>query len=228
MIIRLDKFISRALLCSRKEAKDFIVNCLNKKPNDKIDSNEIIEYNGQKLIYKEHYYIVMNKPEGVVSATEDSSCKTVLNLLPTELQNINLVPAGRLDKYTTGLIILTDDGTFVHKLTTPNEHKGKTYEFVLDNPILNDELVKKFAKGVYLGDDKYSSPAELIIKSPNEGIVTIYEGIYHQVKRMFDQNKAHVVKLNRIKIGNLFLPSDLKLGDYRELTEKELEELNAT
>ena len=73
MIIRLDKFISRALLCSRKEAKDFIVNCLNKKPNDKIDSNEIIEYNGQKLIYKEHYYIVMNKPEGVVSATEDSS-----------------------------------------------------------------------------------------------------------------------------------------------------------
>lgn len=232
--IRMDKLLSVAAGVSRADAKKLLSSgavCIDgatiKSASAKADpEKQRVTLNGKDVSYSEHLYIIMNKPLGVVSATESNDCETVLDILPPPLCRKGLFPAGRLDKYTSGMIIITDDGAFSHRLLAPVSHLPKVYEFELDAPIVNEQLAEKFSHGVYLGGGEYSSPAILEIDSPQSGRVTIYEGIYHQVRRMFDQNGGHVVKLRRVQIGALPLPDDLSEGESRLLTGEELQRLS--
>lgn len=232
-LIRLDRLLSTAVGCSRADAKKLLSSgavtvdgAPAKQGSLKLDTEkQTVLVQGKPIIYREHSYIIMNKPLGVVSSTDDHDGKTVLDILPSELLRKGLFPAGRLDKYTCGMMIITDDGDFAHRILAPKKHLPKVYQFELDAPILDEQLRQKFLQGVYLGGEEYSSPAYLAIDSPTCGKVMIFEGIYHQVRRMFDQNGGKVTMLKRIKIGGLPLPSDLKEGESREMTAQELEQL---
>ncbi len=232
-LIRLDKLISTAAGLSRSDAKRQLASgsvlvdgCRIRDGSAQIDPDrQTVLLNGRKLYYREHLYLVMNKPLGVVSSTDDPDSPTVLTLVPKSLLRRGLFPAGRLDKYSTGMLILTDDGSFAHRIVSPNHHLPKVYEVELDAPILSDALVAEFAKGVYLGGGERSSPSQLEPLGPTRARVTIYEGIYHQVRRMFDQNGAHVLRLHRVQIGGLPLDPTLPEGGCRELTDRELKAL---
>jgi 16S rRNA pseudouridine516 synthase len=166
---------------------------------------------------------MLNKPKGYVSATEDKNDKTVLDLVPLEYRHRNLFPAGRLDKDTTGLMIITDDGEFAHNILSPKKHISKTYNVTIDIDMSND-MVLGFKEGVNLSDGECKS-ASLEITGKNTGIVILTEGRYHQIKRMFGCFGAKVVELERIKMGNFSLPNDLKMGEVREFSSLELEEV---
>lgn len=232
-LMRLDKLLSSAGGCSRADAKRLLSAGAVTVDGKAVKSGSIkadpdsqaVLLNGKRLTYSEHIYIIMNKPLGVVSSTDDPDSPTVLDILPNELVRKGLFPAGRLDKYTGGMMLITDDGEFAHNILAPKKHLPKVYRFTLDAPVLNDELVKKFKGGVYLGGGEYSSPAYLAIDSPTEGRVMIFEGIYHQVRRMFDQNGGRVTALKRIRIGGLSLPDDLSEGESRLLTDDEMKKL---
>lgn len=225
---RLDKIISSNTCLTRKEIKELIKKKRIKvndnlvlKPDIKIDSKkDKILIDEKELIIKKNIYLILNKPKGYVSATKDFKDKTVLELVPKEYQHRNLFPAGRLDKDTTGLMLITDDGEFSHNILSPKKHIKKTYEVTIDVEMTN-EMVEDFKKGIILNDGE-CKPANLKITGPNTGIVTLTEGRYHQIKRMFGYHNAKVIELNRIAMGNLYLPKDLKLGEIRELTEDEL------
>lgn len=228
---RIDKIISNQTTYTRKEVKDLI----KKKRitiNDKIitksdikinDKTDIIKIDNQILKIKKYIYLMLNKPKGYVSATADKLMPTVIDLLPQEYLHRNLFPAGRLDKDTTGLMLITDDGEFAHNMLSPKKHISKTYNVTIDIPMTN-EMVSGFANGVNLNDGECKS-ATLKITGPNTGIVTLTEGRYHQIKRMFGCYNAKVIELERIALGNFYLPSDLKQGDYREFTEEELKKV---
>lgn len=225
---RIDKIISSQGKYTRSEIKRLasqgkvIVNGeVVKKTDLKVDkfSSKII-INGEKLNFKEHLYLILNKPKGYVSATEDKRDKTVLDLVPNDLYRTSLFPAGRLDKDTTGLMIITDDGKLAHDILAPRKHIKKIYEVILDIPV-NEEMVERFAEGIKLNDGKCKS-AILEITGENKCNVTITEGRYHQIKRMFGCCNAKIVELNRICMGQLFLPKDLEIGKCRELTIEEL------
>lgn len=228
---RLDKIISSNTCLTRKEIKELIKRKRIKvndnlvlKSDIKIDSiKDKILIDEKKLIIKKNIYLILNKPKGYVSVTKDFKDKTVLDLVSKEYQHRNLFPAGRLDKDTTGLMLITDDGTLAHNILSPKKHIKKTYEVTIDIPMTN-EMVSGFKKGLNLNDGECKE-AKLEITGPNTGIVTLTEGRYHQIKRMFGCFKAKVITLNRIGMGNLFLPPDLKLGECRELTDKELNDI---
>ena len=228
---RLDRILSEQTLYSRKEIKKIVskglvsVNgTLVKNPEEKFDENNvIIVVDGNKLDIKEHIYLLLNKPEGYVSATRDNKDKTVLDLVPEKYKVKELFPAGRLDKDTTGLMLITDDGEFAHNILAPNKHVKKSYEVEIDIP-MTDDMANGFSKGVKLNDGECKS-AILEITGKSSGIVTISEGRYHQIKRMFGCFGAKVTKLNRISIGNLILPKDLKQGYIREATSEELDRI---
>jgi len=228
---RLDKIISNQTTYTRKEVKDLIkkkritindkiITKSDIKINDKID---IIKIDNQILNIKKYIYLMLNKPKGYVSATTDKLMPTVLDLLPQEYLHRNLFPAGRLDKDTTGLMLITDDGEFAHNMLAPKKHISKAYNVTIDIP-MTDEMVSGFFKGVNLNDGECKS-AILKITGKNTGVVTLTEGRYHQIKRMFGCYKAKVIELERIALGNFYLPSDLKQGEYREFTEKELKKV---
>ena len=225
---RLDKILSTQTNYSRKDIKELIKKkkiTINEsialKSDIKVDEEkDIITINGEKLIIKKYVYLILNKPVGYVSATNDKKDLTVLDLVPAEYKHRNLFPAGRLDKDTTGLMLITDDGTLAHNILSPKKHIKKTYEVTIDIPMTN-EMVEGFKDGVNLNDGECKE-AKLEIIGTNTGIVTLTEGRYHQIKRMFGCFKAKVIKLNRIGMGNLFLPPDLKVGESRELTSDEL------
>lgn len=226
---RIDKIISSQGKYTRSEIKKLaakgqilVDGIIIKKTDMKVDKNNAkILINGEELNIKEHLYLILNKPKGYVSATEDRKDKTVLDLVPEELYRDSLFPAGRLDKDTTGLMIITDDGELAHNILAPKKHIKKIYEVTLDIPV-TEKMIEKFANGIKLNDGECKS-AILEITGENTCKVTITEGRYHQIKRMFGCCKAKVIELNRICMGNLFLPVDLKLGECRELTAKELE-----
>lgn len=232
-LLRIDKLLCTAVGCTRTEAKKLLSSGAVtvdgktvKSGSDKADPElQAVCIDGKPISYSEHSYIIMNKPLGVVSATEDRESRTVIDILPKELLRKGLFPAGRLDKYTEGMMIITDDGAFAHNILAPKKHLPKIYEFTLDAPILSQELVNKFKKGIYLGGGEYSSPAALKIFSSTQGKVMIFEGIYHQVRRMFDQNGGKVVLLKRTQIGGFSLPNNLSSGSSRLLTSQELEKL---
>ena len=225
---RIDKVIGNQMGYSRREIKELIrrgrviVNStVITKSDSKIDSNiDVIEIDGKIINIKKYIYLILNKPKGYVSATSDKRIPTVLDLVPSEYLHRNLFPVGRLDKDTTGLMIITDDGTFAHNILSPKKHVKKTYNVTIDIPV-TDEMIIEFKNGVMLNDGMCKS-ALLEKTGKYSSLVTLTEGRYHQIKRMFGCFGAKVILLERIKIGNLSLPDNLEIGSCRELSTEEL------
>jgi 16S rRNA pseudouridine516 synthase len=220
---------------SRKEVKQLLKSgavkvddVVVKDPKQHVDTNkQSVTLNGEVIEYKEFIYLMMNKPQGVLSATEDSAQETVIDLLELEDQVYEPFPVGRLDKDTEGLLLITNDGQLSHRLLSPKKHVPKTYFAVIDREV-TDEDVKAFAEGVTLDDGYETKPGELkILKSGIQSDIelTITEGKFHQVKRMFEAVGKKVVYLKRISMGPLPLDETLELGEYRELTDDEIEML---
>ena len=230
---RLDKVISNQIGYSRKEVKDLVkqkritINGdIALKSDVKVDVLvDKIFVDGEEISFKKFVYLMLNKPKGYVSATEDKNMPTVLELVPDEYLHRDLFPAGRLDRDTTGLMLITDDGEFAHNILSPKKHVKKTYNVTIDIP-MTEEMVIGFKNGVNLIDGECKE-AELTITGEYTGVVVLTEGRYHQIKRMFGCFGAKVVELERIKMGNFTLPSDLKQGDVREFTKEELESVRS-
>ena len=228
---RLDKIVSNYTSFSRSEVKKLIKEKRIKVNNEFVFKSDIkIDVNFDKITIdnkiiqiKEKIYLILNKPKGYITATEDKSSATVLDLISEEYKARNIFPVGRLDKDTTGLLILTNDGTFAHNITSPNKNKSKVYIATLDTPI-TDKMKLEFEKGVILNDGK-CKPASLEIINEFTAKVTITEGKYHQIKRMFGCFSAKVIELKRIQIGNLKLPENLLEGEYRELSDIEIKDI---
>lgn len=228
---RLDKIISSQLNMTRSEAKTAI-----KKGLVLVDAKVIsdcaykadptaqqISFDGKELGYSKYVYIMMNKPKGVISSTQARNFPSVIDILPDEMKRKGLFPAGRLDKDTTGFMLITDDGDFAHDILAPKKHVQKTYTAVLDKPA-GDELIEEFKKGIVLDDETAFQSAVLEIADDRRICrVIINEGKYHQIKRMFAHFSLTVVELNRDKIGNLSLDPALAPGECRYIDEKELE-----
>ncbi len=220
---------------SRKEVKQLLKSgavkvddVVVKDPKQHVDTNkQSVTLNGEVIEYKEFIYLMMNKPQGVLSATEDSVGETVIDLLELEDQVYEPFPVGRLDKDTEGLLLITNDGQLAHRLLSPKKHVPKTYFAVIDREV-TEEDIKAFAEGVTLDDGYETKPGELkILKSGIRSDIelTITEGKFHQVKRMFEAVGKKVVYLKRISMGPLPLDETLELGEYRELTDEEIEML---
>lgn len=226
-LLRIDKILSSQDIASRKEIKTLIKQGRIKvdgnvvmRPEDKFDPETCeITVDDKVILYKHYIYIMMNKPKGVLSASRDNHEKTVIDLLPQELRRRDLFPAGRLDKDTEGLLIITDDGDFSHKLLAPKSHVYKLYEVTVDRR-LDSADIEAFREGISEGGDSFR-PAEMKITGEKTALVEICEGKYHQVKRMFCAIGAEVKELKRIKIGGLLLDSHLSSGKSRELTPDE-------
>lgn len=195
-----------------------------KDPGVLIDTeNDLVTWTGLSVVYKATVCLMLNKPAGVISATEDSRDKTVLDLLSFPYNGMALFPVGRLDKDTEGLLLLTNDGDLAHRLLAPKKKVPKTYRVTLDHP-LTPEGVEQLNQGIPLEEGFTTSPAQVepLVDSWDEVLLTIYEGRFHQVKRMMHYVGLEVVHLKRMNMGDLKLDSDLQPGEYRELTEQEL------
>ena len=234
-MMRLDKYLCETGFGTRSQVKDLLkkgqvmVNGeVVKKPELKInETTDQILCQGKKTSYQKNIYLMLHKPAGVVSATEDSREKTVLDLVRPEDRKNGLFPVGRLDKDTEGLLLLTDDGELAHRLLSPKKHVDKTYYAKIDGQI-TEEHVKQFREGLDIGDEKKTLPAVLtiLLSGPVSEIeVTIHEGRFHQIKRMFEAVGCKVTYLKRLSMGSLVLDETLQLGEYRPLTEAELEGL---
>ena len=235
--MRLDKFLVACAVGSRTEVKNFLksgrVTVNGKKEKSaklQIDEEtDEICFDGQKLDYEEFVYYMMNKPQGVISATEDPKHKTVLDLMDDYARAKEVFPVGRLDIDTHGLLLLTNDGKLAHALLSPKRHVDKTYLAQVDG-IMTDEDIETFAQGIPLKDFT-CQPAKLelvsIDREKDQSLVrvTIAEGKFHQVKRMVAYCGKEVVDLQRLTIGTLILDEDLKRGEWRRLSKEELEGL---
>lgn len=229
---RLDKIIASQGKYSRSEVKKLVKAGLVRLNGEAVRSSDIkcdvntdeIIVDGVALNYKKRIYIMLNKPKGVISATEDSSQKTVIDLVPPELKRSGLFPAGRLDGDTTGFVLITDDGDFAHRILSPKNHIMKTYHATLQKELTDEDIVS-FKKGLTLGDGTKCLEAYVRMLPEKERVaeVIICEGKYHQVKRMFASIGNKVLELRRVKMGELSLDESLPEGCCRELTEKEVE-----
>lgn len=233
--MRLDKFISATTTLSRAEAKKVIKkgilinDKLIKTPDYKIDEfKDQVIVNGNRLVYQKYVYIMMNKPKDTVSATEDAIERTVVDILRDEDRIYKVFPVGRLDKDTEGLMLLTNDGELAHKLISPKKDVEKKYYVEVSGELKNEHL-KIIKEGVILEDGYRCKPARLEILDSSEGNskanIFITEGKFHQVKRMMKSLGATVTYLKRLSIGSLKLDENLKLGEYRYLTDDELNKL---
>lgn len=233
--MRTDKLLASLGHGSRKDVKKilkqglFSVNGEIVKDGKKHVNTEtdVLKYHGEIIEYRETIYIMLNKPQGYVSATEDKTEKTVIDILQPEDALFEPFPVGRLDKDTTGLLLLTNDGKLAHQLLSPKKKVDKRYIAQLDSPI-NDEDILALEQGVTLDDGYTTKPAKVEYKDQTDASVayiTIQEGKYHQVKRMFQTRGKKVIQLKRERMGSLVLDTELELGEYRELTQNELEEL---
>ena len=225
---RLDKLLAERLMISRKEARAlvrsgavFVGGARARSGDAKIELGAEIVANGKPIATDEFVYYMMNKPAGVLCATKDENCGTVLDLLPRELRRKGIFPAGRLDKDTEGFALLTNDGGLAHRILSPKNHVPKTYFTRVDATIPSD-LPSKFEAGVTLDNGDICKPAKLVILGENEARVIISEGMFHQIKRMFRLNGLNVVYLKREKIGGLALDDALPPGGVRELTAEEI------
>ncbi len=228
---RFDKIISTQFNISRKDAriaikrgKASINGVVVRDFGTLVDVDADITFNGQALNYKKYVYILMNKPKGVLSASSDKKKQTVVDLVPEHLRRNGLFPVGRLDKDTTGFLIITDDGDFAHKAISPKYEVYKNYIVTLDGK-LTEDMVKAFADGIVLADGTPCRKAELQILDSNVAVVKICEGKYHQIKRMFGVVGLGVNELKRISVGGLTLPENLAEGECVELTAQEIEEI---
>ncbi len=227
--MRIDKLLSNMGLASRSESAksaklgEIKVNGITvKKADAKIDPcKDVVEFRGKIVEYTEKVYIMLNKPQGYVSSTDSKDGKTVLELLPEDLQKRGLFPCGRLDKDTLGLMILTNDGETAHYLLSPKRHVSKIYNVKTKLPFSENDK-QALEKGVRLDGGDVTRPAKVDILSSNEVNITIVEGMYHQIKRMLEAVGNEVTLLERIEFGTLPLDTNLKRGEWRFLTEKEI------
>lgn len=233
--MRIDKFLGITGCATRTEAKRIIrsgavtVNGVAVRSADaKLDpERDKVCYCGKEIVYRRFTYILMNKPQGVVSATEDGRDRTVIDLLPNDMRKNELFPCGRLDKNTLGLVLITDNGELAHKLLSPKNHIEKKYYFK-SKFSLSEEDAKRFENGVTLEDGYETKPAKIeLFGDGNEGIITLVEGKYHQIKRMLEALGNKITYLERISFGPLRLDDSLERGGWRFLNDKEIEELEA-
>ena len=192
-------------------------------PKQQVKEDDLVVVDGNEIAYQQYHYFLLNKPKGVISATEDRSQQTVISLLKTKDRYQGIAPVGRLDKDTTGLLLLTNDGALAHELLAPNKHVTKVYRAKISG-IASEETIKTFASGITLGDGTKLKPAKLEILAQDKVHdlsqieIQIQEGKYHQIKRMFGAVGMKVLELDRISMGKLSLPTDLKRGQYQEIT----------
>ena len=234
IMMRLDKYLADMGIGTRTEVKKMVRQgriavdgAVVKSPDVKIDlAKNQVTCDGNPVAYEEFEYYMLNKPAGVVSATTDTRDKTVLDLIDTKKRK-DLFPVGRLDKDTEGLLLITNDGELAHKLLAPKKHVDKLYYARVEG-IVGVEDIDAFAKGLDIGEGEYTKPAKLIVLKSDvisEIELTIQEGKFHQVKRMFEAVGKKVIYLKRLEMGTLKLDEGLALGEYRPLTQKELEDL---
>ena len=233
-LLRLDKILCDAGLASRSEARGMITagrasvdGTAVTAPDAKFDpETSDVRLDGVPVNTRKFRYFMLYKPEGVVSATEDAEQRTVLDLLPKELRRLGLFPVGRLDKDTTGLLLLTNDGALAHDATSPRHRVDKVYAFTADGMLGEKDRVA-LAAGITLRDGTRCLPAvlELDPADASRGTLTVSEGKYHQVKRMLAACGAPVTTLKRLSMGGLALDPALQPGEFRELTEEETEQL---
>ncbi|MCI8692399.1 MAG: rRNA pseudouridine synthase [Lachnospiraceae bacterium] len=229
--MRLDKLLCEMKIGTRSQVKTYIrqgfvtVNGMPVKQSDlKIEeASDKIVFRGNILHYRKFFYYMLNKPPGTVSATRDKLAPTVIALLGDEYRE-DIFPVGRLDRDTTGLLVLTNDGALAHQLLAPGKHVDKTYHVTLEKK-LSGEAAYMLEQGVDIGDEKPTLPAHVQILSDNAILLTIHEGRYHQVKRMLAAVGNHVLSLKRTTFGSLELDGSLKPGQFRELTEAEINSL---
>jgi len=227
--IRIDKYLSVACKISRTDAKKLIKGGkvtvdgkVIKRAEDKVCVGESqVLCDKKPVTYKKHIYILMNKPSGILSAATDKRVKTVVDIIPDNLKRDGLFPVGRLDKNTTGLIIITDDGDFAHRVTSPKSNIEKCYYTELDGE-LTEEAKNSIENGAVLADGTKCRPAKIQMLTKNSVYITISEGKYHQIKRMFGTVGLGVNLLSRISIGRLNLPESLKEGECVEIFPDEL------
>ena len=230
--MRVDKLLSNVGVASRAELKKYCKQGLisvNGKvinnPGVQVDSeSDDIRFNGEKIVYREFVYIMLNKPDGYISATFDKYDPIVLDLIDQSYLVFEPFPVGRLDKDTEGLLVLTNDGQLAHRVLSPKKHVPKTYYAKIQGKVTEEDILA-FEKGVILDDGYETMPSQLkILKSDDmsEIELTIHEGKFHQVKRMFESVDKKVVYLKRLSMGKLKLDESLGLGEYRELTEEEV------
>jgi 16S rRNA pseudouridine516 synthase len=235
-MMRLDKFLCACRVATRSEARKYVkqkqvtVNgIVAQKPEDKVDEYaDDIHCLGKRVVFEEYRYYMLHKPMGCVTAVTDATHQTVMDFFPEDIRK-GLSPVGRLDRDTEGLLIITNDGELAHHIISPTHHIPKTYLAELDYA-LPEDAVSRFAEGLDIGDDEPTLPAELVVLEPyvhengyvrHRAKVTIHEGRYHQVKRMFHAVGCKVLYLKRLSIGELTL-GDLELGSYRKLTDAEI------
>lgn len=229
---RLDKIIASQGKYSRSEVKKLVKGgritvggTVVKSADMKLDEGSDIAIDGVSINYRKHIYIMLNKPQGVISATEDRTQKTVLDLVPEEFYRDGLFPAGRLDGDTTGFVLITDDGEFAHRILSPKNHIMKTYHATLRDELTDDDIIR-FKEGLTLGDGTECLEAYVSVLEKGEtniAEIKICEGKYHQVKRMFASIGNKVLALRRVKMGGLELDSNLPEGECREITAEEIE-----
>jgi len=235
--MRIDKILANMGYGSRKEVKSLLKqgvvkvgDNIVKSPKEHVDiEQQVVTVNGEVVEYKEFVYLMMNKPPGVISATEDSEHETVIGLLEYEDIIFDPFPVGRLDKDTEGLLLITNDGHLAHQLLSPKKHVPKKYYAMIDG-VVTEADIKAFEKGVTLEDGYLTKPGYLtILKSGEESEIelVIMEGKFHQVKRMFEAVGKTVTYLKRLEMGPLKLDEELELGEYRELTDEEIDLLKS-
>lgn len=231
-MLRIDKLLANMGYGTRKEVKKLLKagvvkvdGMMVKDAKTHVDpKKQIVTVWGEEVEYKPFIYLMMNKPKGVISATEDAVEETVVDLLEEEDRIFDPFPVGRLDKDTEGLLLLTNDGQLAHQLLSPKKHVPKKYEAIIDGEV-TEEDVAAFRRGVVLDDGYETKPAELVIIRSglrSDVQVTITEGKFHQIKRMFQAVGKRVIYLKRIQMGPIPLDETLEPGEYRELTDEEI------
>ena len=229
-MLRLDKYIADTGTVSRKDvkaaAKKGLISVDGKTVKDvsvRIDENTAeVVFCGQKINWRKYVYVMLNKPAGYISSTEESD-KTVMKLLPPEYSKMECFPCGRLDIDTVGLLIITNDGPLAHKLLSPRHHAEKTYYYHC-SPVIGKAEAEKLCEGVDIGD-YVTKTSKVDMISGGEGYITLTEGKFHQIKRMFEAVGSSITYLKRVEFGTVKLDETLAEGEWRELTEKELEAL---